>query len=174
VSTDVARLRQALAGLEKDAKTLAWNAERPWKPDTHVWEEGWCAVVDLHDLSIKLALRAVELAAADEIQSGAVHFVTGRGRHSIDGRSRLREAVSEALLELSEENHWGVREPRPGRLTLITDAELAPVAAKGGLEWWMKALGFAFLGLAAWVAPFVGIPLLILVAGVWLWSRKRA
>ena len=171
--SDVLRLREALATIEEDAKSLQWNEERPWKPETHVWEEGYCACVDLHDLSIKLALKVVERVAHAEITGGAVHFITGRGRHSIDGRSRLREAVTEALLELSEHNHWGLREPRAGRITLITDAEIAPVAAKGGLDWWVWGLSAAFLGLAVVFAPIVGVPLAILAGAVWWWGRKR-
>lgn len=171
--SDVARLREALAGIEDDARSLQWNAERPWQPDTHVWEEGYVAVVDLHDLSIKLALEAVEQAAEVELGGGAVHFVTGRGRHSIDGRSRLREAVVEALLELSDAHHWGIREPQPGRVTLIKNADMAPTSATGGLDWWVWAISAGFLGLAVVFAPIVGIPLALVAFAAWMWSRKK-
>ncbi|HJN75839.1 MAG TPA: hypothetical protein QGF58_18055 [Myxococcota bacterium] len=171
--SDVLRLREALARTEEEARSLSWNKERPWKPETHIWEEGYVGVVDLHDLSIKLALSVVATAAEVPLETGAVHFITGRGRHNIDGRSRLREAVTEALLELSEQHHWGLREPRGGRITLITNAELAPPAASGGLDWWVWALSAGFLILAIGFAPLVGIPLALVAIGAWLWSRKR-
>lgn len=173
--TDLARLAHALDGIEAEAKTLSWNAERPWKPDTHLWVEGHVAVVDLHDLSIRLAVECAErvVAVADDLQGGAVHFVTGRGRHSIDGRSRLREAVGDVLLDATDEREWGLREPRPGRITLIVDLDAAPRAAKGSLDWWVWLILLGFVGLAVWTAPIVGVPLLVCVLAWVAWTRWR-
>lgn len=171
--SDLARLAQALDGIEQAATTLSWNDERPWKPATHLWVEGLVPVVDLHDLSIKLGLEVVErvVATAADLESGAVHFVTGRGRHTIDGRSRLREAVGEALLEATEEREWGLREPQAGRITLIVDMDATPAAAKGSLDWWVWAILAIFLALAVYAAPVVGVPLLVLVLAGVTWSR---
>ncbi|MCP4805067.1 MAG: hypothetical protein GY913_22410 [Proteobacteria bacterium] len=171
--TDLARLARALDGIEDDAKSLSWNAERPWKPSSHLWVEGHVPVVDLHDLSIKLALEVTErvIQIAEELESGAVHFITGRGKHAIDGRSRLREAVGEVLLEATEDREWDLREPRAGRITLIVDAEVVPPAAKGSLDWWVWGILAAFLALAVYAAPMVGVPLMVVVLAWVTWNR---
>lgn len=129
-------------------------------------------VVDLHDLSIKLALQAVESIASTPLQGGAVHLVTGKGNHSIDGRSRLREAVGERLDELAVSEGWAVRVPMVGRFTLLTDLEAAPPAAAGRLEpvFWIGLV--VFLALACYAAPLAGIPMTLLAALMWWLSRN--
>ncbi len=128
-------------------------------------------VVDLHDLSIALALQAVETVARTPLQGGAVHLVTGKGNHSIDGRSRLREAVGERLDELAVGEGWAVRVPSIGRFTLLTDLDVAPPAASGRLEPWFWIGLAGFLLLACYAAPLAGFPLAALAALVWWLSR---
>jgi hypothetical protein len=166
-------LARALAPLEQAATSLAWNAERPWRPQTHLWIEQRVPVVDLHDLSIALALRAVETIAATPLEGGAVHLVTGKGRHNVDGRSRLREAVGERLDELAVAQGWAVRVPMVGRYTLLTDLDAAPPAAAGRLEPWFWIGLVGFLALACYAAPLAGIPLSVLAVLIWWLSRTR-
>ena len=129
-------------------------------------------VVDLHDLSIALALEAVDRIAETGLETGAVHLVTGKGKHSVDGRSRLREAVEQRLAELCVAQGWAFRTPMVGRFTLLTDSEAAPPAAAGRLEpvFWVAVA--VFLTLACYAAPLAGIPLTILALLAWWWSRK--
>ncbi len=139
--------------IEEGARTLSWNAERPWKVDSHTWNDLGVPFVDLHDLSIKLALQAVDIAIEQELP--AVAFVTGRGRHTIDGRSRLRDAVHEHLAGLCAERGWSWRILGPGRCVVVLDPARASSYATGALPWWTKLLIAAFAVLAV-IALFWG------------------
>lgn len=169
MSRDLQRLARQLGHLEDKARSLEWNAQRPWRPQTHIWTEKLVPMVDLHDLSIRLALEALEgvVEVAGEMDCGAVCLVTGRGRHSVDGRSRLREAVQEEAHSLCRERGWVCRDSQPGRLILVMDAARAPAWASGGLGLAVWIGIAAFLGLAVFVAPMVGIPLVLLAALIW-------
>lgn len=151
---DAQRLSGTLSRLERDARKLRWHAERPWAASSHVWAEGPLLVVDLHDLSVKLAKRAVEKAWKLDLQSGAVCFITGVGNNSIDGTSRLMPAVQGMLASACEKNDdWSYRSGGPGRIVLITDPSRAPEEAQTSLPrgFWLlvaliaAAIAFAFL-----------------------------
>ena len=132
---DVSHLRGQLGGIATRARTLSWNDERPWLPDTHVWGEAGSPTVDLHDLSVRIAVECVQatLAQGQALQSGAVVFVTGRGSHSIGGKSPLKEAVTQTLLDAAEEQGWRLRTGAPGRLVLVLDESAANAHASGRL-----------------------------------------
>ena len=154
---DVQRLRAGLLDIADRARTLSWNAERPWTPPTHVWGEKGSPVVDLHDLSVKLGVACVDavLEQADALKSGAVIWVIGRGSHSLGGKSPLRAAVQDRLLEAAEERGWRLRAGAPGRLVLVLDEGKATAAAGGrlGLVAWGAILLFvASLAWALWQA----------------------
>jgi hypothetical protein len=114
---------------------LAWNDERPWRPDTHVWGETGTPTIDLHDLSVRIAVECVQ-ATVDEagtLKSGALVFVTGRGSHSIGGKSPLKEAVTQTLVDAAQDNGWRLRPGAPGRLVLVIDESAANAQASGRL-----------------------------------------
>lgn len=148
LTADVSHLQGYLGGIATRARTLAWNDERPWRPDTHVWGESGTPTVDLHDLSVRIAVECVQ-ATVDEVgslQSGAVVFVTGRGSHSIGGKSPLKEAVTQSLLDAAQEHGWRLRTGAPGRLVLIMDESAANAQASGrlGPMAWAAILLFGF------------------------------
>ena len=150
---DVRRIQHALQRLERDARKQPWAKERPWKTDSHVWEEDGLPVLDLHDLSISLARKAVERVIKLDINSGAASFVTGQGNNSI-GPGQMKGAVSSILMKSCKKNEgWSFRPDGPGRYVLITDIERAPRIAQTTLPagFWVliilffSALLFAFL-----------------------------
>lgn len=132
---DVSHLRGQLGGIAVRARTLSWNDERPWRPDTHIWGEAGSLTVDLHDLSVRIAVECVQAALdeSDSLQSGAVVFVTGRGSHSIGGKSPLKEAVTQTLLDAAQDQGWRLRPGAPGRMVLIIDESAANAQASGRL-----------------------------------------
>ena len=146
--------------IEEAARSLSWNAERPWTQQSHTWTEQGVPFVDLHDLSIGLALEAVDIAAHMDLP--CVGFITGRGRHNVDGRSRLREAVHDRLDELCAEHGWTFRGLGPGRCVLVRDASRSPTYATGALPWWIKLIlallvAAALLALARALAELMGL-----------------
>ncbi|MCB9761429.1 MAG: hypothetical protein H6739_16420 [Alphaproteobacteria bacterium] len=170
---DLDAVQHQLAPLADAARSLSWNRERPWRPESHVWSESGLVVVDLHDLSVRLGVEAVERAAALAPELAAVVFVTGRGRHSVEGRSRLNDGVTEAVEALCAARGWAWRVPRPGRVLLIADPARAPRAATGALGplFWLGALGFA--GLAALASPLLGGLIALAVVAAWWADRRR-
>lgn len=171
-TADTARLRRALAPVQAAATRLPWADERRWTGQSHVWDEGGLPVVDLHDLSVKLARQAVDAVAgaAPELSAGAVCFVTGRGTHSL-GPARLGRAVSGALGHVARAHGWRHGLLRPGRQVLIFDPRRAPAAATGRLGWpfW---LGLALFGAAATFAwPPAGLLVLAFFA-LAAWIRR--
>ncbi|MBN2800198.1 MAG: hypothetical protein JXX28_13750 [Deltaproteobacteria bacterium] len=127
MSAEPRALRRALLPIEQRAAELPWAHERRWRAQTHAWVEGGVTVLDLHDLSVKLGLEAVDLALTVEHAAGGLTLITGRGKHS-GGRSPLREAV---LTHLAEQGvpHYAAR---PGRVEVVWD-EGARSRARGGL-----------------------------------------
>lgn len=150
--SDVARLRAALAPVERRARGLAWNAERPWRAETHVWLERGVPTIDLHDLGRKLALDCVDLGSAlgVDLDAGALRFIVGRGRHSTTGPVLPRVTVAH-LRELCDEHGWQFHADGAARLVLILDPDRAPPAARGALPWWIWAWGLVVVALAVWV-----------------------
>lgn len=110
-------------------------------------------VVDLHDLKLRLAKKAVDLivAAAPELGHGAVIFVTGRGRHSV-GKAVLPEAIASKLQAVvAEHPGWQTRPGPAGRLVLVIDPALAPRHLQGGMSWLAAAVLLAVALAAAWL-----------------------
>ncbi len=148
---DLKRLSAALAKLERSSRDLAWAEERPWRRKSHLWLEGDLVVVDLHDLDVKHAKRLVDQVPFDKLQSGAICFITGRGRHSVSGKSAIRNAISGILGGIARRRGWRLSPAGPGRLHLVLDEARAPAAASGQLGplFWIGVLGF--FGPAAWL-----------------------
>jgi hypothetical protein len=134
-----------LQPLEEKAQSLPWAKQRSWTMATHIWMESGLLTVDLHDLSVRLAMGVVTqvVSVGEQSHMGAVCFISGRGRHSM-GRSSLRDAVHRQLSDLCGRNGWQMRVPSPGRLMLIIDPSKAPSIATGGLGlgFWMLAILF--------------------------------
>lgn len=118
-------------------------------------EEHGVVVVDLHDLSAKLAKKAVravcELGAP---KAGAVVFVVGRGKHSRTPGGVLGKVVRSELGQIVRETQVGtVRMSGPARVVWLTDRASAPTAIIGGGGW---AFQLFMLGLAAAFGVAVG------------------
>jgi hypothetical protein len=146
---DVQQIAHALRRVQRDAKKLLWHDERPWQVDSHIWVEGPLPVVDLHDLSVKLAKRAVEQVWRLKLASGAVCFITGVGNNSI-GPPKLKEAVGGMLARAcAEKEAWTSRADGPGRYVLITDADRAPVEVQSSLPVGFWVLAVLILGAIA-------------------------
>ena len=155
---DATVLRDQLVSVEESASGLRWAAERPWKTRSHVWIEDGLPVVDLHDLNVRLARKAVRatIEVAADLHCGAVCFVTGRGRHSM-GPPALRGMVASELRHACEEDsNWSQRAGHAGRWMLITDPDRAPGVATGQLGPAFWTLVILFLCLAFWA--LVGLP----------------
>jgi len=161
------RLRSALSDLEAPASKLPWAGDRPWRTETHTWEEAGLAVVDLHDLSVRLALRVVEALDDDELL--AVCLITGRGKH-VGGHSRLRRSVTEALRELAERRGWATWSRGPGRLMVAVDAAQVPTEGPSVL---LVLVGALLLVAVFALSPMVGgvVVTAVVCAAVWRWLR---
>lgn len=164
--SDLERLARALLPVEEEAKGLPWAAERRWRVQSHLWMEGTAPVIDLHDLSVRLAEEAVDRAVqvAPELHAGQLVFVVGVGRNSL-GPPRLGRAVGAALDRRARPRGWR-RAPGPrGRVLLILDEKRAP--GRLGLGLGLGLLAFALLALV-FVPPLgvVLLALLLLLAGL--------
>jgi hypothetical protein len=140
---DLRSLRRRLSSFEAAAARLPWSAERPWRTESHLWWEGSLLVVDLHDLSVKLALAVVGASLATELQTDQICFITGVGKHS-RGPSPLRQAVLSLVQDFAEERGSTVHIPRGGRV-------IVPLSAPRGIGWGLWLL-WGILGAAALVA----------------------
>lgn len=106
--------------------------------------------MDLHDLSVKLALEVVELLLDRPPEQGGVVLITGRGNHTA-GRSKLRDAVQGRLERAAEQ---GVRfAPRgPGRFEVVFDPDSVRKARPGlGLLFWLFVVLLVIGAIAALV-----------------------
>ena len=167
-AADLRHLSEALSHIEPKADKLPWAKERPWRTETHIWQESRVPTIDLHDLGPALA-REVVAALAEEgegIAAGAVCLITGRGRHSV-GRAVLPQVVGDALHDIAQTHGWRVRQGAAGRIILITNELAAPRAATGALgpAFWIGVAVFA--ALATWAAPPVGIGIAVVLI-VWM------
>ena len=161
--TDIERIRALLLEIEKPAAELRWARENParaWKVQTHTSVERGVVTVDLHDLGQKLARRVLTICegAAEDIQAGAVRYVTGRGNHSATGPV-LRKVVGDALVAQCKRNGWSMHPQGGARFILIVDPDKAPAAARGALDWPILAGGLGFVALVFLVSPALGIGL---------------
>ena len=157
---DVERLSRVLTPIEALARSQRWDDERPWRVDTHLWVEDGLVVLDLHDLGAKGAkklMRAVlDEVGKQEMTSGALAFVTGRGRHS-SGGPVLRELVGRRLHDaIQDREAWSMHVIGAGRICLVTDPKRAPRKATNslGLGFWLLLAGLA----AAAVWACLGTP----------------
>jgi hypothetical protein len=171
---DIQRLRNALGTVEQEAKALPWANDRGWRAASHVWIEHGAPTIDLHDLNVKLANQAVDavIDVAPSCDSGGFVFVTGRGRHSLGGRSDLSDSVASTLDRHARAAGWAWHPSRAGRLVLVTDARRAPAIATGALPLPIVVGAIAFLLLALYFAPPAGIALSVLAILGWFVSRR--
>ena len=170
------RLRTALAGVEEEAKALSWANDRRWSVASHVWIEHSAPTIDLHDLNVKLANQAVDavVEVAGSCDSGGFVFVTGRGTHSLGGRSDLADSVASTLDRHARARGWAWHASRAGRLVIVTDPARAPTVATGDLPIPIVVGAVAFLLLALYFAPPAGIALTVLAVLGWFVSRQPA
>jgi hypothetical protein len=150
VRDDVDRYREILHATEREARRLAWSAERPWKSHERVvWENG-LPVIDLHDLGTAEGAATVRRVVDAPPSCGAVVFVYGRGRSTRSAGTPLRSAVHREL-ERACDRHpgWAIRMHGLARAVLVTDASVAPPSASGAWSPWL------WIGWALLVAAFV-------------------
>jgi len=144
---DVALVRKNLDRIERNARKLKWAKERPWKPSTHVWAEGFVAIVDLHDLSVTLGKKATRevIRLADRLQCGAVSFITGQGNNAI-GPGEMKLAISSQLKDACDQRpQWSYRPDGPGRFMLVVDPQKAAPEVLSSLPrgFWIIIAAFA-------------------------------
>ncbi|MCA9567964.1 MAG: Smr/MutS family protein [Myxococcales bacterium] len=145
VHRDLQTLAAALAPVEREAASLPWSAQDPWRSTTHLGIADGLPLVDLHGLSVRLGLAAVDAALAADLASGAVILVTGRGRHT-GGHSKLRTAV---LAHLEEQDGVRVVPRGAARVEVVLDEDRARKARAGmGLLFWLF-VALLLLGLVA-------------------------
>lgn len=159
-AADLERLASVLEPIEDIARGQRWDAERPWRVKTHLWQEHGMVVIDLHDLGAKgakkLVRAVVDVAEAHGLDGGAVAFVTGRGRHSA-GNPVLKELVARRLQKMAlDHGDWSVHVLGAGRVSLVTNPHKAPGRASNSLGWgfWLLLAGLA----AAAVWACLGTP----------------
>lgn len=142
---DVDRLRDWLGFLDTAARSQPWDAQRPWRVRTHLRWEGELPTLDGHDLSARncaAALRTI-VERAEQLDTGAVRVVTGRGTHSVRAGGVLSGVVREVFGPACEANGWRLRPHGPGAWVLVTDSSKAPDALTGAVGWgcWALVLG---------------------------------
>lgn len=97
-------------------------------------------LLDFHSLSVRLALRAMEVVREADLATGGLVVITGRGRHT-GGHSKLRAAVIDWLdaHQATAVLTWSPIDP--GRLEVVFDAERVRSARPGmGLLFWLFVL----------------------------------
>jgi len=172
---DIETIRALLEEIEKPARQLQWardNPKRAWTVKTHTAIERGVVTIDLHDLGQKLSRRILSICerSGPELHTGAVRFVTGRGRNSVTGPV-LREVVGNALLAQCKRHGWNMHAEGGARFILIIDAKKAPKSARGALEWPILAGGVGFLALTLFFAPLLGAGLCTVGFFIWLSTR---
>ena len=104
--SDYTRIVAALDEVEASARGQKWDGERPWRRSTHVWVDYGVVLIDMHDLSAKVAKKAIQAVTAvareDGLEAHAVVFITGRGRHSASGPV-LRDLTVRRLQAMAED-----------------------------------------------------------------------
>lgn len=143
---DLLGLQRALASIEHGASALPWAPERPWRTRTHLGVTDGRVALDLHDLSVRLALDAVGRALEVELSTGGLVLITGRGKHA-GGRSTLRDAVLAELEGRARRGDLTFHPSSPGRITVVVDAARSRASRPGlgPLFWLVVALGVAGL-----------------------------
>ncbi len=183
LENDLGILRRGLAGVEAEARGLRWAEERPWRRASHLRVEGEMVHLDLHDLNASCAKRAVRavIDRVPDLQTGAVAFITGVGRHSI-GPGVLGEVVRGELSRVVRREGWSYSPAGKGALVLVFDPDSAPGQASSRLgPFFYLVAALLVLGLLAALPPAAGIALagllllvlLVLLARWWMGSRPQ-
>lgn len=137
-----------LASVETRSRDLPWAGDRPWSVRTHLGESNGLPLIDLHDLSVALALAVVDVCVEHPPSEGGVVLITGRGKHT-GGRSKLRDAVQGRLSPLQEDGDLRFSPVGPGRFEVVFDPEAVRKARPGlGVLFWLFVALLA-LGIAA-------------------------
>ncbi len=150
--SDVEAYRALLRPIEDEARSQAWDRERPWRVATHVHAEAELPVVDLHDLKAGPARRAVLLVLTSPPVAGGVVFVVGRGRHTLGAVPVLKKVVEKELRKAcAVEADWLYRPAGPARWLWVTDREKVLgssgcLAQLASLWWVLLLLGLLALG----------------------------
>lgn len=133
VQHDVHHLIGTLHGVEVDARSLPWSAQRPWRCSRAISVANGLVCVDLHGLSVRLGRRVVEEALSADLSAGGFVVITGRGRHS-GGHSRLRAAIEQQLSEAGV----SFTPQGPGRFEVQLDRDRVRAARPGmGMLFWL-------------------------------------
>jgi len=157
VDQDLVTLQEALQHVAIAAEHLPWAGERAWTPRTHLGATRGLPVIDLHDLSVRLALDTLESAIELDLSTGGLVLITGRGNHT-GGRSKLRDAVMHALRERAESGQLVFHPLGPGRVEVVLDSERRSRARPGmGLLFWLFVALIA-LAIASSLYPMLQKP----------------
>ena len=136
-TSTVETLQDELWEIPRKAGLLPWADQRCWKFDTHIWEEvdgdKCMIVVDLHDLTVKLA-RDVVYKSMRTVSSkvGAICFVTGQGNHSAQG-PKILPMTLEVVQQQADKKDWTIQ-TRQGRVLVIFDEDMVPQQVSGTLS----------------------------------------
>ena len=137
LDNDLSALVKALAPVKTQAARLPWAKERRWTPKTHLGRANGLPVIDLHDLSVRLALEVIAIAQGLSLSTGGYILITGRGRHT-GGHSKLRKAVLADLEERVDAEGLTFKPLDPGRIEVVCSAERVKSARPGmGLLFWL-------------------------------------
>ena len=143
-------LHDELWEIPRKASRLPWADQKCWTFETHLWIESdgqnQMVVVDLHDLTVKLA-RDVVYKSMRSISSkvGAICFITGQGNHSSDG-PRILPMTLEVVQQQAAKKNWEIQ-TRQGRVMVIFDADTVPEQVSGTLSKTMVYGIYLFFGL---------------------------
>lgn len=173
--SDIEQIRALLMEIEHPASQLRWAKENParaWKVASHTCVERGVVTIDLHELGQNLTRRILNICekVGSDLDSGAIRFVTGRGRHSVTGPV-LRQVVGDGLIAQCKRNGWSMHPEGGARFILIIDPQKAPASATGSLTWPLIGGAAVFVGLALWISLPIGIGLCFVGLLGWLASR---
>ncbi len=112
----VAELRKILSPIEAHAASLSWAGQSPWRTSTHVRSERGTLTLDLHDLDLAGARRALDLVIENRPLVGRIRLITGKGKNS-RGRAVIRPMVSERLDQVARALDWQIL-GKAGSITL--------------------------------------------------------
>ena len=135
-TSTVEHLQDELWEIPRKAGLLPWADQRRWTFDTHIWEEvdgdKRMVVIDLHDLTVKLARDVVykSLRTASS-KVGALCFVTGQGNHSSQG-PKILPMTLDVVQQQAAKKDWAIQ-TRQGRVLVIFDETAVPQQVSGSL-----------------------------------------
>ena len=112
----VAELREILSPIEAHAASLSWAGQSPWRTSTHIRSERGTLTLDLHDLDLAGARRALDLVIENRPLVGRIRLITGKGKKS-RSRAVIRPMVSERLDKVAYALDWQIL-GKAGSITL--------------------------------------------------------